>query len=109
AVASSRALARRADEIAAFWDRTEARLAGVTRVPDALPRLQTVHGDLHLGQVLHARRFGWKVLDFEGEPLRPVAERTRPHLALRAVAGIVPHIYSAAPAGRAPDPPAAVP
>src|SRR5690606_23371899 len=63
AVASSRALARRADEIAAFWDRTEARLAGVTRVPDALPRLQTVHGDLHLGQVLHARRFGWKVLD----------------------------------------------
>src|SRR5690606_40798693 len=85
AVASSRALARRADEIAAFWDRTEARLAGVTRVPDALPRLQTVHGDLHLGQVLHARRFGWKVLDFEGEPLRPVAVRTRPDLALRDV------------------------
>ena len=33
-----------------------------------------IHGDLHLGQFLLADA-GWFVLDFEGEPVRPVAER----------------------------------
>jgi len=47
-----------------------------------------VHGDYHLGQTLRTES-GFVVLDFEGEPARPVAERRRKQSALVDVAGML--------------------
>ena len=52
------------------------------------PLVMRIHADLHLGQLLVAED-GYRVIDFEGEPLRSIEDRQRLDSPLRDVASLL--------------------
>ncbi len=77
---AAQAVAAQKDVIASRFDSFLKRRLSVVRM--------RCHGDLHLGQMLYNVK-DFVIMDFEGEPARPLTERRRKRAALRDVAGML--------------------
>jgi maltose alpha-D-glucosyltransferase/alpha-amylase len=74
-------------QLAEVWNGLERRVVAEADQLQAAGVKIRHHGDYHLGQVL-LKRNDFIIVDFEGEPGRPVEERRAQHSPLRDVAGM---------------------
>jgi maltokinase len=74
-------------ELSGYADKIGAAYSRLAKLDEPVPA-QRVHGDYHLGQVMRTQT-GWVVLDFEGEPASPLAQRRARSSPLRDVAGML--------------------
>jgi len=74
-------------ELGRYADMIGDAFSSLAKLTNPVPA-QRVHGDYHLGQVMRTRT-GWVVLDFEGEPASPLAQRRARSSPLRDVAGML--------------------
>jgi maltokinase len=95
------AVADLADEMRRRLDQARADVPEIRQYADAIRAVfddlaklgepltvQRIHGDYHLGQVVRTDT-GWIVLDFEGEPAKPLQQRRAPSSTLRDIAGML--------------------
>jgi maltose alpha-D-glucosyltransferase/alpha-amylase len=81
------AVAAQAEELLRSAPQLEQRIADFALDTGGLMKTR-YHGDLHFGQLLLVQN-DFIILDFEGEPTRPIEERRRKHSPLRDVAGML--------------------